>query len=142
MHWTSLNTLTDEELLQWFENERDPLTTTEMETELAQRFAKLVDESIRGVLEEFSIESDTSLRNELERLSQYDGVGEHSFFSSFSDKPEAMDHLIRKLNEFEVATIDELGAKLELAHKFAQILSESEGYLSAYLNNLIATVKE
>ncbi len=44
---TSLSRLTDEELLRHVENQRDPLTSTEAEIELAKRFADIVDSAPR-----------------------------------------------------------------------------------------------
>lgn len=40
---TKLHHLTDEELLRHVDNERDPLTTTDAEIELAGRYAEMMD---------------------------------------------------------------------------------------------------
>lgn len=90
---TSLSHLTDDELLRHVENERDALTTTDAEIELAGRFADLVDSpplpddlqaaiddtavsadhlvEIIKIIDEFSAEEPKVLREKLKRANDF-----------------------------------------------------------------------
>ena len=73
---TALSLLNDEELLQHIENSRDPLTTTDAETELATRFADLLDEqeasrALQAVLEDFVESEPDQVRNALQLVTDF-----------------------------------------------------------------------
>jgi hypothetical protein len=97
---TTLSNLTDEELLRHADNERDALTTTEIEIELAGRFAELVEnpplpKNIQDALDNTSIESE--------------------------DLPE----ILKVLDEFFATDAKTLRAKLKRANDFYDIANDA-----------------
>ena len=91
MLYTTLSHLTDKELLLHVMNERDPLTTTPLETELAERFERIVHNhktsALIETLENFGLADDPERL--LKRLELAD---------SFLDIAADSDDIIQRLN--------------------------------------------
>ena len=111
MKVTSLHHLTDDELVNHADNQSE-MVTTELETELAERFSKLLDEKAE--------------RDEL--------------FNTASEKGFETGHLVRfieVLADFNCEDIKSLREKLERADKFYDIAADLQGDAIHRLNTLI-----
>jgi len=100
--------LNDEELLRHVENTRDPLTSTEAETELAARFANLLDEQeqnrpLLAVLEEFTDSEPEDVRKALQLRSDFPtSRALLDVLSSFDiDSPEVLRKQLERISKFD-----------------------------------------
>jgi len=107
MDHTALSRLTDRELLLHADNHRDPLTSTDVEIELANRFANLV---------------------ELTEID--DAITEHGL------ERGDLRPLLELLNDFNATDLKALRQKLERADKFYDIANDA-GDVIARLNTLV-----
>jgi hypothetical protein len=118
--------LTDEELLQRVWAERDPLTTTALETQLAERLQELLDESTQHVehvevVEEFDVSAD-QVRTALQLA---------------IDWPNARE-LLDVLNDFDYDNGEILRGKLARLQQFDQAMEDLREPLQS-LTNLATT---
>lgn len=109
----SPNHLTDEELLRQVHNEHNPLTTTDLETELASRFRSLLDEQAANrplvdVIEDFSDQTPKTVREALQLV---------------ADFPFGRD-LLDVLTEFDIEAPEFLRKQLERISKFDQVMQD------------------
>lgn len=127
----NISQLTDEELIRHVENEHDPLTSTNSETELFRRFVRLFydhesNKKRMMIFDKFSI-TDAELDKRLEIIDDFDALDIRS--------------LLEVITAAGFDTASALKAKLELADKFVEFANDA-GDTFARLQNLISTTQE
>jgi len=110
--------LTDRELLQRAWSERDPLTTTELETQLANRFEALLDElegdhPVLALFEDAGIEHQT-----VEGVEQI-----KTALQLITDWPQAKS-LLDVLNDFDLDNDEMLRERLVRLRKFDDVMQD------------------
>ena len=126
---TPLSRLTDDELLRLVESERDPLTSTDTEVELVQRFANLLGEKadLIEVLDDHGFDDADDLESRLAIFTEFD---------TLDIKP-----LLEAITAAGIDDAEQLKARLAIADQFDGIANDA-GDLFARLNTLITTAKE
>lgn len=129
---TTLSHFTDDKLLRHVENERDPLTSTDAEVELVQRFTNLLDEQAANakrieILDDHGFEDDADLEKSLALFNEFEALDIRS--------------LLEAITAAGIDNAEQLKARLAIADQFDGIASDA-GDLFTRLESLIATTQE
>lgn len=129
---TTLSHLTDDELLRRVENERDPLTSTDAEVELVQRFTNVLDEHAANakrieILDDHGLDDEAELEKRLALFNEFEALDIRS--------------LLEAITAAGIDNAEQLKARLAIADQFDGIASDA-GDLFTRLESLIATTQE